>query len=147
NFTPTRKMECPRCQAAIVVPPPDPAGENLVARRLCACCEQLLDWDAFAVGPARAAARRCIVCANGPHAVRHWQRGGPPALPLSPAAIRLAVLQRTMRPRAPAPSLTPSLPPPPGAPHRRRRHNWVARRRKNREARRPRRRQRQETQE
>ncbi|ETP44863.1 hypothetical protein F442_08608, partial [Phytophthora nicotianae P10297] len=146
NFTPTRKMECPWCQAAIVVRPPDPAGANLVARRLCACCEQLLDWDAFAVGPAGAAARRCIVCANGPHAVRHWQRGGPPAPPLSPAAIRLAVLQRTMRPRAPAPSLTLSPAPPP-APHRRRRHNWVARRRKNREARRARRRQRQETQE
>ncbi|ETP11901.1 hypothetical protein F441_12660 [Phytophthora nicotianae CJ01A1] len=41
-------MECPRCQAAIVVPPPDPAGENPIALRLCACCEQLLDWDAFA---------------------------------------------------------------------------------------------------
>ncbi|ETO59379.1 hypothetical protein F444_22252 [Phytophthora nicotianae P1976] len=41
-------MECPRCHAAIVVPPPDPAGENPIALRLCACCEQLLERDAFA---------------------------------------------------------------------------------------------------
>ncbi|ETK82137.1 hypothetical protein L915_12421 [Phytophthora nicotianae] len=38
-------MECP---PAIVVPPPDPAGENPIALRLCACCEQLLESDAFA---------------------------------------------------------------------------------------------------
>jgi hypothetical protein len=84
------------------------AHHGLLLLHRCNCCGALLAGDAFANVVARAGARRCIMCSNGPRADEYWHRDNgqlrPEPTDEDRRAERAAAVRDAMGP--------PPLPPP-----------------------------------
>jgi hypothetical protein len=109
-------FQCTTCGAHVLSPPIEPDG---LLPLHCNFCEALLAGDAFANVIARAGARRCIVCSNGPRAEAYWHRDNglprPDPTVEDRRAERAAIVRDAMDP-------PPLPPPPPQGRHRRRQY-------------------------